>query len=401
MASYSFLDEPTYEKKMHEYKLLKPLKTTNEYIEYVFPRGNYVIDMIHLLIKYDDEIIKLLPQSDMGNFSLENFIENIIPYQNDIEQERYPNIDASFVTAYTRACQTKIDKLCFKIPLVRLVNMDNDLFDRNLNVQMTTYIRLIKQTSQHIIMDGIEILKMMRQISLINMPEPIIDNMRQYIESKITFEILYRETKFFNSVGQIIVPNPINLYRYKKLEIVLDNIKKPYGLINSIYDYKTMLVVSNLVSDKNCIQEIKLTTNFNPHGRLPPPFWDNALISGSTTLHRDHAEIFNIPFQIGSKYYVMDIEKFVSVYVQPLIDMRVNDINVHKSNIYDHGPKWQIKNQNNLNNLNIPNDPNDPNNRGIANNDESDVLLSQPGLLAKIRLTLKQADSGIIQIYLF
>jgi len=77
MSELFYLDEINIENTVHNYKLLKPLNITNEYIEYKFPEGNYLVDCIYLSVKFNKQIIQ------RNNLLLEDLVDFVIPYYNN------------------------------------------------------------------------------------------------------------------------------------------------------------------------------------------------------------------------------------------------------------------------------------------------------------------------------
>jgi hypothetical protein len=329
MFEYSFLDEKNYENMVHNYKSLKPIFVSDESIKFEFPKGNYFIDSIHLLIKFDGDVIP------KNNLSIEDFVSEIVPHyfrtiNNDPFNEK--PIPSQFIRAYTDIWRQGKQKneLCFFIPLIRMTSIYENVGMGN-EFTKNAYLDLIKPNNP--IIDAVSIFKYMKDIDLKNLPEQIMDAVTTYAESKLEYEILYRETKFFK-IGHLVPPESVDFYALNKFNVEFSGTHKntlSFADQYEQYNYKNMLIIvdlellnntdntDNTPINENNIEEIQLSTKFlSSKPKFIGQKYGDLFNNGVFKITKEHAEIFNISYQINSKYYLIDISKFIEAYVHPL-----------------------------------------------------------------------------------
>lgn len=389
MTDYFFLGEKNYENVMHSYKSLKPKTVTNSFIDFDFPDGDYFVDSINLSIKFDGKIIP------KNNLSIEDFISEIVPYYdfniyNNPANER--PIAAQFVSAYGDICKLNTKKkLCFTIPLLRLVSMHTNINDYCYRYQYTksAHLRLVKQKINPT--DSISIFKYMSDVDLTNLPDEIMKSVTEYAESKIEYEIFYRETKFFN-MGKIVPPDTVDFYSLDNFVIEFKNQKNKTIRINdknNNYNYKNMLIVVDMESalepeetidqpDNNYIDEIELCMNIK---NICSKSHHNIF-----KITKEQAEIFNISYQVGSKYYLVDISKFIDSRVKS----QVNNYYETYENKSDRNASTEEKYQERL----------DVFRKDIQEYKEMEQN-KRINFELELSVTLHEADTGFLNVYLF
>ncbi|XWV25492.1 putative ORFan [Tupanvirus deep ocean] len=482
-----YLDERNYENIVHSYKSVLPKSVTNEEIIYDFPDIDCMLDNFCLVVKFDGDIIP------KNNLTLEDFVSMVEPYYTN-NDDNFTNIQPScstdplglsqgltyhtnpipsdFAAAYTDICKLNKNKLCFTIPLLRMVAIltekSREYWEtwRKRDFIKKPHIKLIRQ--QKYCIDPTSIFQEMKDVNLENMPDEIMSSITNYAESKIQFELFYRETLFFNGINKKVTPELIDTYTLDSYEIKFDNTNNGSIVVvdgTTQYNYKNMLVILNLDSNdtinpetsneqSNYLDEIVIKTRFSSKFNPKNTIFKDFLREGSFRLTKELAEIFNINYQVGTRYYLIDISKFITAYIQSItrsggmydhiclqgklvfdemmmpkdpqqdiIDHNTIDHNITDHNITDHNnTDHNITDHNNITTINI--NPKsidqcdttmkfkkickssqcnlmDPNNNIKDLVGDIDMLVDIVGIALDLQLTLKKSDSGVAKIYFF
>jgi hypothetical protein len=390
MSELLYLDEKSYENVTYSYKSIKPSCVNDKEIIYEFPDGNYLIDSLNLVIKFDDTIIS------RNNLTFDDFIEKIIvPY--DYAQPLHDHdsvIPIKFISAYNDICKLNKDNLCFHIPLIKLFSFRINFGDFG-KINNKTVIKMLRQ--QKYTIDPLDIFQEVKNVNLENMPSELMDSLTTYSASKISFELFYRETKFFDSIGKLVPPNS-----KEKIDVFESNVKFDNTDICKIkisdpkflYDYRHMLIVmdNNINEDDtttdNFINKILLKTTFSPNLPIERMQFRELFTDGVFEITKEHADIFGINIQVDKTHYLVDISEFMTVYVSSLtknpamfdevyhvsrmtclVKKYEQTVDLYKKSLNDFlGPKWSVAN--------------------------SDMAL-------ELTLTLKNKYNGMVNVYLF
>jgi hypothetical protein len=440
MDDFFYLDEKNYENVVYSHKSVKPTFVTDEFIIWNFPDGNYMLDSLYIVIKLDGNTIA------QHNLTLEDFISRVDPfYTHELDHGCNTNLDfyknisstdknvptnsystkpipADFITAYTDMCKLNKNKLYFCIPLLRMVSIYTRTTESIPEFIQRPHIKLIRQQNYNV--DAVSIFQEITNVNLDNMPTEIMDYITKYSESKIQFELFYRETKFYSSVGKQVPPELTETYVLDKCSIKFDNVKTNTINISDPtyhYNYKNMLIITDLNSGKdadsdqpnNYIDEIILQTKFSSRLDVKNVQFEELFKDGAFKMSKEYAEIFNINYQIGFKYYLVDISKFIKTYVQFLIQNKSLFYNVFGSKT-EFGSQWYK--------CRVPKSC-DYNQRAVdelfkerldlrqklidelmcqpKTPEDNEKLIAEMGLVLALTLNLKNADTGSAQIYLF
>ncbi|XWV26827.1 putative orfan [Tupanvirus soda lake] len=417
-----YLDEKNYENVVHSYKSILPKSITNEEIVYDFPDGDCLMDNFCLVVKFDGDIVP------KNNLTLEDFVSKVEPYysvygsvpdvQPSFSSYHTNPIPSEFAAAYTEICKLNKNKLCFTIPLLRMVSIFTEknpchyIFPQYIK---RPHIKLIRQQKYQV--DPVSIFQEMKDVNLENMPNEVMSSITNYAQSKIQFELFYRETIFFTGINKKIAPELIETYVLDTYEIKFDNTNTGSVVVvdeTTYYNYKNILIVLNLESidtinsetvnhDNNYLDEIVIKTKFSSKFNLNNTTFKNFVRDGSLRLTKELAEIFNINYQVGLRYYLIDISKFITAYVQSI---------TRSGGMYDHiclegklAFDEIIVNNHNPANFNKASefcyDIMDTNKNIKKLVGDIDMMVDIVGIALDLQLTLKKSDTGVANIYFF
>ncbi len=429
MSELFYLDEKNYENVVHSYKSIMPKSVTSEEIIYDFPNGDYMIDQFYLIIKFDGDSI---PQH---NLTLEDFCDSIEPYydnngeinggtlwylQGSIDesaQHLYDSyctkpIDATFATAYTEICKLNKNKLCFSIPLLRMVSIYNQVTGfASYKFIKRPHLKLVRQKKYNV--DAVSIFQEMKNVNLENMPSEVLNGITNYAESKMQFELFYRETKFYTGIGKLVPPELVDTYTLDKYCVKFDNTDTSTITIadpTTQYNYKNMLIVVDLESHSaslleqcdeittntinNYIKEITLQTKFSSSLNVDRMQFTKLFKDGIFKMTKEYAEIFGINYMVSSRYYLLDISNFIKVYIQSLTQNGGLYNHVHHYNHF--ACRVEKLYEQRIEQYQKPVDE-------FLNEDEkeNDKLVTEMGLVLELTMVLNKADQGTAQVYLF
>jgi hypothetical protein len=342
MAEFSFLNEKPYQNVVHDYKELTAKTVADKYIEFEFPLGNYVIESLRLVVKYDGSNIAPVivtestptetsnsadsaESADLTNsavhISIDDFIEEIVPYYDDrINSCILKPIPTDLLKVFATIGSQFPDRLCWEIPLLKMASF---LFkwdsgdDQNyfcLKYGRTMHLRLVKSAKYNETLNSIFVFK--HGTNLTNMPSDIMSCIMSATEKKMTYKITYRETTFVNGQGRICPPEYVVPYTLHKTELKIINSDTESVFITDEYNrfnYSYMLITLD-VEPNVSIEKITLGTNLNP---------EFSSLMKLFSLSKELAEIYGLNYQLTDKFYLLDIGQYLNAEIKPFYDNKI------------------------------------------------------------------------------
>jgi len=331
MTEFAFLTDKPYHNLSHNYKEIVANTIDSSHIEFEFPSGNYLIESLHLVIKYDGTDVDPGANAPIANaptgteLSIDDFVDEIVPYyDNRVDHGILKPIPGEFLKAFAMGSNSarSISKLCWEIPLLKMASFVCPLLGREYYYDMiygrTMHLRLVKSATYAQTLRSIFVTR--HAVDLTNMPTDILSYITSATESKIQFKITYRETKFLNHIGQVCPPEAVVPYILDKFETKFINSDKAHVWIThqgNRFNYSYVLIV--LETDSlTSIEKVSLSSNLR----------ENTMSGNDNhfSLSKELAEVYGLSYQLTDCHYLLDVAQYTNTVVKPFFDNRLEQI---------------------------------------------------------------------------
>jgi hypothetical protein len=323
MTELYYLTEKKFDHIISRYKILNVESNEHDKLKYSFSEGNYIIDNLKLRIKYKNQDIETYPNFQLidlftslksKSLGVKLTVENL-SIDGGRERKLYEScIPFDFVVAYNDMIIKKSNY--YNIPLFKAITLQYKILDTYKTI-LDTYNQVCKLSfvKSGIYLNSIsKILNHMIDNKLIEIPLDITqEKLFEYFKSNLHFDLSYRETYLLSGVGQNVHPDPVIPFYFGKY---INNCHGQSECCFTITEKETMTDYRNAMLSfelpVNVIQ-MKMYTNCILNGEYGSSSQDTSHI-----LTKEHAEMYDLPFQMNDKLYFFNIREYIEVYINLL-----------------------------------------------------------------------------------